>query len=228
MDLKHILTNDGDENVNIKKKPKYIPNISNNNNKNDSNNYSKKSEIDELLEQEKNNLYKNPWNKHDNTTLTDEWAKKITQLCNEYEAVSIINDRVDIACVSGADGVHLGHNDISPNDVEKITETQLLIGTSNALKEEIEISAKDKSTYIAIGSIFPTTTKTNTRPASLQLLRDAKMISSKPLVAIGGINQQNIESVIETGVDSVCIATAITLAKDPEKTTKSLSNYFNI
>ena len=160
--------------------------------------------------------------------LSTEWAKKISELCNEYEAVSIINDRVDIACVSGADGVHLGQNDISPNDVEKITENQLLIGTSNALKEEIEISAKNKSTYIAIGSIFPTTTKTNTRPASLQLLRDAKMISSKPLVAIGGINQQNIESVIETGVDSVCIATAITLAKDPEKTTKSLSNYFNI
>ena len=80
-------------------------------------------------------------NKDDNTTLTVEWAKKITQLCNEYEAVSIINDRVDIACVSGADGVHLGQNDISPNDVEKITKTQLLIGTSNALKEEIEISA---------------------------------------------------------------------------------------
>ena len=53
-------------------------------------------------------------------------------------------------------------------------------------------------------------------------------IRDRPLVAIGGINQQNIESVIETGVDSVCIATAITLSKDPEKTTKSLSNYFNI
>ena len=77
-------------------------------------------------------------------------GKKISELCNEYEAVSIINDRVDIACVSGADGVHLGQNDISPMDVEKITENQLLIGTSNALKEEIEISAKNKSTYIAI------------------------------------------------------------------------------
>ena len=77
MDLKHILTNDGDENVSIKKKPKYIPNISNNNNKNDSNNYSKKSEIDELLEQEKNNLYKNPWNKLDNTTKNNLFKKYI-------------------------------------------------------------------------------------------------------------------------------------------------------
>ena len=77
MDLKHILTNDGDENVSIKKKPKYIPNISNNNNKNDPNNYSKKSEIDELLEQEKNNLYKNPWNKLDNTTKNNLFKKYI-------------------------------------------------------------------------------------------------------------------------------------------------------
>jgi len=77
MDLKHILTNNGDENVSIKKKPKYIPNISNNNNKNDSNNYSKKSEIDELLEQEKNNLYKNPWNKLDNTTKNNLFKKYI-------------------------------------------------------------------------------------------------------------------------------------------------------
>ena len=71
MDLKNILTNDvGEENISIKKKTKYVPNISNNqnNSNNDSNNYSNKSEIDDLLEKEKNNLYKNPWNKLDNTT----------------------------------------------------------------------------------------------------------------------------------------------------------------
>ena len=71
MDLKNILTNDvGEENVSIKKKTKYVPNISNNqnNSNNNSNNYSNKSEIDDLLEKEKNNLYKNPWNKLDNTT----------------------------------------------------------------------------------------------------------------------------------------------------------------
>jgi thiamine-phosphate pyrophosphorylase len=167
-------------------------------------------------------------NKHDNVKQTIDWAEKITKLCSEYNAVSIINDRVDIASVAGADGVHLGQNDIYPDDVMKITSNKLIIGTSNALIEEINISEKNNSSYIAIGSIFPTTTKNNTRPASLELLKEAKSICSKPIVAIGGINQQNIESVIETGIDSVCIATAITLAKDPEKTTKSLSNYFNI
>ena len=93
MDLKHILTNDGDENVNIKKKPKYIPNISNNNNKNDSNNYSKKSEIDELLEQEKNNLYKNPWNKLDNTTKNNLFKKYILL---EKDTHSLDEDQTNI------------------------------------------------------------------------------------------------------------------------------------
>jgi len=76
MDLKNILTNDEkSENINIKKKTKYVPNISNN--QNDSNNYSKKCEIDDLLEKEKNNLYKNPWNKLDNTTKNNLFKKDI-------------------------------------------------------------------------------------------------------------------------------------------------------
>ena len=76
MDLKNILKGDeNSENINIKKKTKYVPNISNN--QNDSNNYSNKSEIDDLLEIEKNNLYKNPWNKLDNTTKNNLFKKYI-------------------------------------------------------------------------------------------------------------------------------------------------------
>ncbi len=80
MDLKNILTNnEKSENINIKKKTKYVPNISNNqnNSNNDSNNYSNKSEIDDLLEKEKNNLYKKPWNKLDNTTKNNLFKKYI-------------------------------------------------------------------------------------------------------------------------------------------------------
>jgi len=77
MDLKNILTNNdkSEENVSIKKKTKYVPNISNNQNNN--NNYSNKSEIDDLLEKEKNNMYKNPWNKLDNTTKNNLFKKYI-------------------------------------------------------------------------------------------------------------------------------------------------------
>ena len=75
MDLKNILTNDKSENISVKKKTKYVPNISNN--QNDTNNYSNKSEIDDLLEKEKNNMYKNPWNKLDNTTKNNLFKKYI-------------------------------------------------------------------------------------------------------------------------------------------------------
>ncbi|MQG19441.1 MAG: thiamine phosphate synthase [SAR202 cluster bacterium] len=155
------------------------------------------------------------------------WGQDISMLCAEYGAVSIINDHIDIACITDADGVHLGQQDIYPDLVSQVTTKDLIIGTSNATISEVEQSERNECSYIAIGSIFPTDTKTDTRPAGLKLLIDAKKICKKPIVAIGGINQDNVKSVIDTGVDSVCIVTAITLSKDPEKTTKSLSKYFN-
>jgi len=94
--LKHILTNDEkSENVSIKKKTKYVPNISNNqnNSNNDSNNYSNKSEIDDLLEKEKNNLYKNPWNKLDNTTKNNLFKKYILL---EKESYSLDDNQTSI------------------------------------------------------------------------------------------------------------------------------------
>jgi len=165
-------------------------------------------------------------NKADNIRETVNWAIKISELCNSYNAFFIVNDRVDIAIISNSDGVHLGQSDISPDHVKKITDKDLIIGSSNATKKEIEESNNNSCDYIAVGSIYSTDTKTNTRPASLNLLVEAKKISRKPIVAIGGIKDNNIEEVLETGVDSVCIVTAITLSKDPQKATERFTKFF--
>ena len=165
-------------------------------------------------------------NKADNIRETVDWAIKISELCTLYNAFFIVNDRVDIAIVSNSDGVHLGQGDISPDYVKKITDKNLIIGSSNATKEEIEESNNNSCDYIAVGSIYSTDTKTNTRPASLNLLVEAKKISRKPIVAIGGIKENNIEEVLETGVDSVCMVTAITLSKDPQKATERFTKFF--
>ncbi len=165
-------------------------------------------------------------NKADNIRDTVNWAIKISELCNSYNAFFIVNDRVDIAIISNSDGVHLGQSDISPDHVKKITDKDLIIGSSNATKKEIEESNNNSCDYIAVGSIYSTNTKTNTRPASLNLLVEAKKISRKPIVAIGGIKDNNIEEVLETGVDSVCIVTAITLSKDPKKATERFTKFF--
>jgi len=165
-------------------------------------------------------------NKADNIRETVDWAIKISELCTSYNAFFIVNDRVDIAIISNSDGVHLGQRDISPDHVKKITDKDLIIGSSNATKKEIEESNNNSCDYIAVGSIYSTDTKTNTRPASLNLLVEAKKISRKPIVAIGGIKENNIEEVLETGVDSVCIVTAITLSKDPQKATERFTKFF--
>tara|TARA_B100001105_G_scaffold125049_1_gene100172 strand:+ start:219 stop:845 length:627 start_codon:yes stop_codon:yes gene_type:complete len=165
-------------------------------------------------------------NKADNIRETVDWAIKISELCNSYNAFFIVNDRVDIAIISNSDGVHLGQRDISPDHVKKITDKDLIIGSSNATKKEIEESNNNSCDYIAVGSIYSTDTKTNTRPASLNLLVEAKKITRKPIVAIGGIKENNIEEVLETGVDSVCIVTAITLSKDPKKATERFTKFF--
>ena len=165
-------------------------------------------------------------NKADNIRETVDWAIKISELCNSYNAFFIVNDRVDIAIISNSDGVHLGQSDISPDHVKKITDKDLIIGSSNATKKEIEESNNNSCDYIAVGSIYSTDTKSNTRPASLNLLVEAKKITRKPIVAIGGIKENNIEEVLETGVDSVCIVTAITLSKDPKKATERFTKFF--
>ena len=165
-------------------------------------------------------------NKTDNIRETVDWAIKISELCNSYNAFFIVNDRVDIAIISNSDGVHLGQGDISPDHVKNITDKDLIIGSSNATIKEIEESNKNSSHYIAVGSIYSTDTKSNTRPASLNLLVEAKKISNKPIVAIGGIKENNIEEVLETGVDSVCMVTAITLSKDPQKATERFTKFF--
>lgn len=165
-------------------------------------------------------------NKTDNIRQTVDWAIKISELCNSYNAFFIVNDRVDIAIISNSDGVHLGQGDIYPDHVKNITDKDLIIGSSNATINEIEESNKNSSDYIAVGSIYSTDTKSNTRPASLNLLVEAKKISKKPIVAIGGIKENNIEEVLETGVDSVCMVTAITLSKDPQKATERFTKFF--
>ena len=88
-------------------------------------------------------------NKKDSVLNTIKWGKEISRLCDQYGAVSIINDRVDIACITDADGVHLGQEDVYPDLVKEITTKDLIIGTSNATISEVEES-EDNITILLI------------------------------------------------------------------------------
>ena len=101
-----------------------------------------------------------------------------------------------------------------------------IVGTSNALLSEAEESEQAGADYLAVGAIFSTSTKLNTRPAGLTTLRAVRKSCSSPVVAIGGINASNLVSVLEAGAHSICVATAITMAEDIGAATSELVDLF--
>ena len=149
-------------------------------------------------------------------------ARELRKMCGESNAILIINDYVDIAVLSDADGVHVGQHDLSLSDARKLLSSNQIIGSSNALVEEAIESDEQGADYIAIGSIFKTTTKSDTRPAGLTTLREVRNRISSPIVAIGGITQERVHSVVQAGADAICVTGAIGLSADPELATKQL------
>ncbi|MQG85508.1 MAG: thiamine phosphate synthase [SAR202 cluster bacterium] len=150
-------------------------------------------------------------------------AIELRKLCEEYNAALIINDHADLAVASDSHGLHIGQNDLPYSYSKKILKPSQFIGTSNNNIEESKLSINNGADYIAIGAMFTTDSKSNTRPSSLSYLTEIKQLSPlPPVVAIGGININNIDLVLEAGADSICVISAVSLSDDPEKSTKSL------
>lgn len=155
-----------------------------------------------------------------------ETARKMQALCAKSGAVFIINDWVDIARLANADGVHVGQKDLPVKETRNLLSPTQIIGTSNALQQEALDSESEGADYIAVGAMFETSTKTDTRPAGVETLRRVKGSVGAPVVAIGGINESNIRQIAEAGADSACVATAVTKASDPEAATRKLVELF--
>ena len=133
----------------------------------------------------------------------------------------IINDRVDVALATGAQGVHLGQDDLPPEAARKLLGNEAVIGYSTHSIEQAQQALTLPIDYIAIGPIFETATKTDTSPTlGLEGLRAVrKAVGKVPLVAIGGISHINAGSVIEAGADSVAVISA--LLSDPDRITET-------
>jgi thiamine-phosphate pyrophosphorylase len=142
-------------------------------------------------------------------------AEEISQVFAGVEdAVTVMNDRADLALLAGW-GVHVGHEDLAPGDARKVLGAGLIgVSTHNAPQVmEADASTAD---YVAIGPVFTTTSKTDTEPVvGLDGVRRARSLTSKPLVAIGGITRQNSRSVIEAGADSVAVIGALLAVGEP-------------
>jgi len=156
-----------------------------------------------------------------------ETATEIQQLAHNAGSLFIMNDHADIARIVASDGLHVGQKDIAVEDCRVVLDDRQIVGTSNALVTEAEESEKIGADYLAVGAMFPTATKIDTRPAGLETLTEIRAATSTHIVAIGGINESNLGAVLAAGADSVCIASAITKAEDVEAATRRLVKLFD-
>ena len=118
----------------------------------------------------------------------------------------IMNDRADLCLAAGFDGVHVGQDDLSPKAVRKVIGDQLWLGVSTHNPEQVTEANQTTADYIAIGPVFATTSKPNPDPViGLEGVRQARALTHKPLVSIGGITRANCRLVIDAGADSVAV-----------------------
>lgn len=150
-------------------------------------------------------------------------AIKISALCVKHNVLFLVNDRVDVAMVSGVDGVHLGKEDIPVTEARKLLgKNKIIGGTAHTLQEAI-LREKEGADYIGFGHIYPTKTKYKPEKAKgTELLRKVVRRLSIPVIAIGGISPQNIEEVISTGVHGVAVIGSVLKSTNPVKTLKEL------
>jgi thiamine-phosphate pyrophosphorylase len=128
----------------------------------------------------------------------------------------LVNDRPDIARLAGASGVHVGQDDLPVAAARKIVGPQALAGISTHNLEQFRMAAQTDADYIAVGPIFETRSKTNPDPVvGVGLIREARKLTKKPLVAIGGITLERAADVIRAGADSVAIISDILAARHP-------------
>lgn len=144
-----------------------------------------------------------------------EAAKAIRELTRGTDTLFIVNDRLDVAIISEADGVHLGQDDIPVADARRITPPGFIIGVSTGTVEESVKAEADGADYIGLGPVFPTTSKDDAGPVcGLELLREVRASVRIPVVAIGGITMENASSVSECGADGLAVISAVLVPED--------------
>ncbi|MGH9786906.1 MAG: thiamine phosphate synthase [Terriglobia bacterium] len=137
----------------------------------------------------------------------------------------LINDRADVADLCGADGVHLGQEDVSPESARRFLGTGPLIGYSTHTVDQARRAAGLPVDYIAVGPVFPTTTKKNPDPVvGLALVSEVRALTKKPLVAIGGITMENAPSLLAAGADAVALIRDLLAAPDIEERARQFLN----
>ncbi|CUO21792.1 thiamine phosphate synthase [Clostridium disporicum] len=141
-------------------------------------------------------------------------AVRLRELTRKYDVKFIINDRVDIAMLCDADGVHVGQSDIPADKVRQLLGPNKIIGVSARTVEEARTAKENGADYLGVGAMFTTTTKLDAKAISIEKLMEIKENVNLPIVAIGGLNLNNIEMLKQCNIDGYAVVSAILKAED--------------
>lgn len=151
-----------------------------------------------------------------------EEAKELQQLCREYQVPFIVNDNVDIAISMDADGVHVGQSDKEAGDVRAKLGPDKIIGVSAQTVEQAVLAEKHGADYLGVGAVFPTGSKDDADDVSYETLKAICEAVSIPVIAIGGITQENVKELAGSGICGIAVISAIYAQQDIRKASEDL------
>ena len=151
-----------------------------------------------------------------------ELTKKIHKITRKKRIPLIINDRVDVARLVDAEGVHLGEEDLPVKEARKILGSKKIIGASASDIKTAKIKEKEGADYIGLGPVFETGSKEIEKPLGVEIIKEAKRSLKIPVFPIGGINLSNLDQIISTGTKRIAVISAIFMAEDVRKAAQEL------
>lgn len=164
--------------------------------------------------------------KHATTRFFVEEAQRIKELLAPYKVPLIINDRVDVALAVGADGVHIGQDDMPYPLVRRLLGERAIIGLSVETMEQVQEAEQYDVSYISVSPVFETPTKTDTKGAwGIEGLKQVREATKHRVVAIGGLNATNVQQVVRAGAEGIAVVSAICAAPDPFQAARDLLTF---
>jgi len=143
-------------------------------------------------------------------------SRQLAELLGPRGVSFLVNDRPDVAFLAGANGVHVGQEDLDVEQARRVAGADKLVGVSTHNLEQFERAMASSADYIAVGPVYTTSTKANPDPVvGVDFLRRVRPLTDKPIVAIGGITPERAAAVIEAGADSVAVISGILSAPEP-------------
>ena len=151
-------------------------------------------------------------------------AQELKELCKQYQVPFVINDDVELALKVDADGVHVGQSDMEAGDVRKKLGKDKIIGVSAQTVEQAVMAEKHGADYLGVGAVFPTSSKDDAQEVDYETLKAICQAVQIPVIAIGGINAQNVERLKGSRICGVAVISAIFAQEDIKEAAKELKN----